>query len=203
MRVTTSKITAICAATALVVGSSCSTPSSASDPNTTRFDAPPPNAPSEVSPLTPALEPRTSAPSPSTNPLPPSGPAPTTNKPPVAPTNPAAGRAATTAAKTTIANLSSALNAFEIDAGAYPRNLDGLVHQPVQAPGWRGPYIQGASIPKDPWGNDFNYQFPGVHNPMGFDLVSPGPDGLLGNDDDLENWQSKPKPAAPVLPAAL
>ena len=43
------------------------------------------------------------------------------------------------------------------------------------------------SIPKDPWGNDFQYIYPGQHNSNGFDLYSYGPDGQAGNDD-IGNW---------------
>jgi general secretion pathway protein G len=44
------------------------------------------------------------------------------------------------------------------------------------------------SIPKDPWGNDYVYVYPGVHNPGGFDLMSYGPDGVAGGGDDVGNW---------------
>jgi hypothetical protein len=45
----------------------------------------------------------------------------------------------------------------------------------------------------DPWGNEFRYQCPGVHNPMSFDLYSRGADtlGPKANEtsaDDITNW---------------
>jgi type II secretory pathway pseudopilin PulG len=41
---------------------------------------------------------------------------------------------------------------------------------------------------KDPWGNQFRYQCPGVHNPMSFDLYSQGND-KTDAADDITNWK--------------
>lgn len=57
---------------------------------------------------------------------------------------------------------------------------------PANARSWHGPYLEG--LPKDPWGHDYLYECPGRHNPVAYDLLSPGPDGLLGTDDDITNW---------------
>jgi general secretion pathway protein G len=51
----------------------------------------------------------------------------------------------------------------------------------------------GGSAWLDPWGNEFRYQCPGVHNPMSFDLYSRGADALgpKANEtsaDDITNW---------------
>ena len=40
----------------------------------------------------------------------------------------------------------------------------------------------------DPWGNTYTYTFPGVHNAYSVDISSNGPDGTLGNEDDITNW---------------
>ena len=45
-------------------------------------------------------------------------------------------------------------------------------------------------VPKDPWGNDYQYRYPGTHNTNGADLFSFGPDGREGNDD-IDNWTQK------------
>jgi general secretion pathway protein G len=42
----------------------------------------------------------------------------------------------------------------------------------------------------DPWGNPYQYSFPGKHNPDSFDVYSLGPDGLPGTADDIGNWKS-------------
>lgn len=38
-----------------------------------------------------------------------------------------------------------------------------------------------------PWGNAYLYQNPGKISPLGFDVISMGPDGRLGNGDDIVN----------------
>jgi general secretion pathway protein G len=99
-------------------------------------------------------------------------------------------QAKVTAAKTDISNLQVALDAFEVDCGRYPTGEEGLravVEQPGNAPDWRGPYIS-RGVPKDPWGNPYNYRYPGQHNVNGYDLHSTGPDGQEGTADDIDNW---------------
>ena len=46
-------------------------------------------------------------------------------------------------------------------------------------------------IPKDPWGNEYVYLSPGTHNPDGYDVLSPGPDGVEGGGDDISNWEEE------------
>ena len=41
----------------------------------------------------------------------------------------------------------------------------------------------------DPWDNPYIYYYPGKHNANGYDLLSVGPDGKEGTDDDIGNWQ--------------
>jgi len=96
-----------------------------------------------------------------------------------------------TAAVSQIATFGTALDAFEVDTGHYPKGKSGLldlVQQPRDAQNWKGPYMKN-EIPKDPWGNDYIYECPGKHNPSSYDLMSIGPDGKAGGDDDITNWQ--------------
>ena len=93
-----------------------------------------------------------------------------------------------TAAVTQIATFSTALDAFEVDNGYYPKSLQDLVEQPRDAQNWKGPYLRG-DIPLDPWKNAYIYACPGRHNPTGFDIMSMGFDGREGGDDDITNWQ--------------
>ena len=51
---------------------------------------------------------------------------------------------------------------------------------------WRGPYLDEA-VPADPWGNPYRYQFPGSKRPNEPEIISAGPDGILGNEDDLSS----------------
>ena len=101
-----------------------------------------------------------------------------------------------TAAKTQLSTFETALDAFEVDMGRYPKGRNGL-QELVEAPrdaqnNWRGPYLKTA-IPKDPWGNDYIYESPGKNNPNSYDLMSMGPDGRAGGDDDITNWQTAQK----------
>jgi general secretion pathway protein G len=95
-----------------------------------------------------------------------------------------------TAAQSQISNLEMALDAFEVDNGFYPRSLDELVSQPSNAKNWRGPYMK-KGIPDDPWGNGYVYEFPGRQNQQSYDLMSMGPDGRAGGDDDVTNWSDQ------------
>ncbi|MDP8243362.1 MAG: type II secretion system major pseudopilin GspG [Candidatus Hinthialibacter antarcticus] len=101
-------------------------------------------------------------------------------------------QAKVTAALTQIKNLEMALAAFEVDNGFYPKGsggLEDLVEPPNNANDWRGPYID--DVPIDPWGNEYAYTYPGKHNTRGFDILSMGPDGRSGGDDDINNWTKK------------
>ena len=98
-------------------------------------------------------------------------------------------RARITAAKTDIASLEAALDAFEVDNGRYPtaeEGLGALMAKPANAKAWQGPYLK--RMVNDPWGHAYVYSIPGKHNPNGFDLSSAGPDGQVGTDDDIGNW---------------
>lgn len=98
-------------------------------------------------------------------------------------------QARVTAAQTQIATFSTALDAFEVDTGAYPLGgggLQGLVVAPGDVSGWRGPYLK-SDIPSDPWGRPYVYEFPGKNNPSGYDLRSAGPDGQANTADDIVN----------------
>jgi general secretion pathway protein G len=97
-----------------------------------------------------------------------------------------------TAAQSQISTFSTALDAFEVDNGYYPRGRNGLsdlVVAPRDAQSWRGPYLQ-KDIPNDPWGNAYIYESPGKNNPSGYDISSMGPDGQANTDDDITNWKN-------------
>lgn len=98
-------------------------------------------------------------------------------------------QARVTAAETQISTFGTALDAFEVDMGYYPKGKDGLeelVKQPRDSQNWRGPYLK-SGIPLDPWGNPYVYECPGKRNPSSYDLMSKGPDGRAGGDDDITN----------------
>jgi general secretion pathway protein G len=98
-------------------------------------------------------------------------------------------QARVTAAQTQIATFGTALDAYEVDTGSYPRGQNGLaqlVMQPADVTGWRGPYLK-SDIPADPWGHPYIYEYPGKLNPSGYDIRSMGPDGQAGTADDIVN----------------
>jgi general secretion pathway protein G len=92
------------------------------------------------------------------------------------------------AATAQLSTFATSLDMFEVDNGHYPKSLNDLMVQPRDATNWRQ-YME--SIPLDPWQHPYVYQFPGKHRPNGYDLSSMGPDGRVGGDDDIVNWQGK------------
>lgn len=102
-----------------------------------------------------------------------------------------------TAARTDIeSNLATALDLYHMDTGRYPtteQGLSALLTAPTVSPvspQWNGPYLKKRKIPKDPWGHDYVYVCPGVHNPDNYDLSSLGPDGVE-NRNDITNWEKE------------
>ncbi|MBL4674204.1 MAG: type II secretion system major pseudopilin GspG [Arenicella sp.] len=90
-----------------------------------------------------------------------------------------------------ISSMSSELELYRLDNFSYPTTSEGL-RALVTNPGksnWSG-YL--SKLPKDPWGNDFQYQAPGTRNPDSYDLWSFGSDGLAGGEKgakDVGNWE--------------
>lgn len=87
------------------------------------------------------------------------------------------------------ANISVALDLFELDNGKYPATEEGLTAlrtQPASAVNWKGPYLKKG--PVDPWGRRYAYKYPGGHG-ADYDLYSYGPDGVEGGGDDVVNWE--------------
>ncbi|NDV62508.1 type II secretion system major pseudopilin GspG [Puniceicoccales bacterium CK1056] len=86
--------------------------------------------------------------------------------------------------------LKAPLLKYRIDTGSYPTNEDGglmaLLNQPSSKQGkWKGPYIE--KLPEDPWGNAYQYKYPGTKNTDGYDLWSLGPDAQ-SEADNIGNW---------------
>ena len=100
-------------------------------------------------------------------------------------------RARIKATITQIAALRGTLVTFEMENGHFPNSRNGLqdlITRPSDAPSWNGPYLDPPFIPKDAWHNAFSYECPGRNNPSSYDLVSAGPDGILGTEDDICSW---------------
>ncbi len=88
-------------------------------------------------------------------------------------------------APTDIATFRTAIKMFETDIGRYPATLGDLQVQPTNAADWRGPYLDTATIPSDPWGHAYVYRYPGLRSTNAYDLLSCGPDGREGTADDI------------------
>ena len=88
----------------------------------------------------------------------------------------------------TYGKIKSALGAYEVDNGSYPKSLQDLLQQPIGATKWHGPYFDPPKLPVDPWGHKYFYEYPGKHNTNSYDLFSAGPDGKPRTDDDIGNW---------------
>jgi len=101
-------------------------------------------------------------------------------------------------ARAQIDRLESSLELYNMDNGRFPntdQGLEALVNRPTSAPEplnyQPGGYLKGGQLPLDPWGNEFQYESPGINNVDSFDLWSFGADGAPGgeeNDADIGNW---------------
>ena len=97
------------------------------------------------------------------------------------------------AAQQDIRAIESALNLYRLDNHQYPstdQGLEALVEEPSgspRPPSWQG-YLD--RLPKDPWGNEYQYLNPGEHGEI--DIYSLGADGRPGGEDvnaEIGNWQ--------------
>ncbi len=101
------------------------------------------------------------------------------------------GKSEVKAARAQIDALQKSLDQYRLDVGRYPSTEQGLAvlnTKPADEPKWAGPYLAKA-VPKDPWGNDYQYRSPGEHGE--YDLLSLGKDGRPGGegeDADLTSW---------------
>ena len=102
------------------------------------------------------------------------------------------GGAKSDTAQLQIAELGAGLDLFHLEVGRYPTTDEGLValvEEPAGVSNWNGPYLKKRTIPKDPWGSDYNYRSPGENGP--YDLYSLGQDNMEGGEDenaDIVSW---------------
>lgn len=103
-------------------------------------------------------------------------------------------QAKVTVAKGDIKAIGAALDMYKLDNYAYPstqQGLDALVEKPSGNPqpkNWnRDGYLK--RVPKDPWGNEYQYLSPGTQGQ--YDLYSYGADSKQGGSElnaDIGNW---------------
>lgn len=99
------------------------------------------------------------------------------------------------AAKQDIGTLMQALKLYRLDNQRYPsseQGLNALVTRPTVAPippNWKaGGYLD--RLPRDPWGNPYQYLAPGLHGEIDvFSLGADGQPGGSGLDADVGSWE--------------
>ncbi|UCZ56748.1 type II secretion system major pseudopilin GspG [Desulfurispirillum indicum] len=99
-----------------------------------------------------------------------------------------------TAARADIRAIANALEMYRLDNHTYPstdQGLDALVRRPSGFPEARNWNSEGylKNIPRDPWGNDYQYISPGTR--ATYDLYSFGADGREGGEGVnavIGNW---------------
>lgn len=100
-------------------------------------------------------------------------------------------------ARSDIRVIESAMKLYRLDNHFYPsteQGIEALVNRPTGEPeprNWKeGGYLDRLS--KDPWGNEYLYLKPGVHDEI--DIFSRGADGQPGGEGvnaDIGNWQGE------------
>ena len=123
------------------------------------------------------------------------------------------------AVKTQIGMFQSALERYAVDMNKFPSSEEGLTalistpgsdgsdassadsensnDAPTTEGGssessgatWDGPYLKSETLPVDPWGKAYSYEYPPTHNKINLpDIWSFGPDGQENTDDDIVSW---------------
>lgn len=101
-----------------------------------------------------------------------------------------------TKARAEIANIENAMKFYRLDNFAYPtteQGIDALVSRPndPNVRNWKpGGYLD--RVPKDPWGNPYQYLNPGNNGEI--DIYTLGRDGRPGGeglDGDIGNWDTE------------
>jgi general secretion pathway protein G len=101
------------------------------------------------------------------------------------------GKSEVTIAKRQIESFENALDALRLDVGRYPSSEEGLLslmELPPSMEKWNGPYLK-KSIPKDPWGNAYQYQK--TSDLKEYVITSFGKDGQIGGADENADISSQ------------
>ena len=91
--------------------------------------------------------------------------------------------------------IDNAMKQFYLDLQRWPTEEEGLavlwrqdaLEDEEEYERWRGPYLE-LPLTEDQWGYELIYRYPGeIRGETYYDLVSVGPDGEEGTDDDITN----------------
>ncbi len=110
-------------------------------------------------------------------------------------------------AKSQIASFKAILQTYHVDMKSYPSTEQGLAalyRRPEnleEGSPWDGPYGDGSQIPRDPWSNEYLYEYPSTHGQIDYpDIWSVGPDGEDGTEDDITNWVETDETGEATMP---
>ena len=113
------------------------------------------------------------------------------------------------AARAQIGMFNAALETYAVDMNRFPKTEEGLTALVSETDGgggseeldtgdatdeesgsnWGGPYLKTTTLPKDPWGKSYNYEYPPTRSKGDMpEIWSLGPDGDEGTDDDIVSW---------------
>lgn len=95
-------------------------------------------------------------------------------------------------AQTQIKSFETALKLYNRDCAKYPSTAEGLnslIAKPASCARWK-PYMEGTTIPNDPWGNPYEYFHPGTHG-QEMEIISKGKDAQLNTQDDVVSWSQE------------
>lgn len=97
-----------------------------------------------------------------------------------------------TKAKLEISTLQNSLSMYRVENGSYPtqeQGLAALVTKPEVEPvprNWRRKYIN--KLPKDPWGNDYQYRNPGEYGDVDIFSFGNGGENQAEESNYIGNW---------------
>jgi general secretion pathway protein G len=99
-----------------------------------------------------------------------------------------------------IATLENALQFYKLSCNDYPstdQGLEALISKSTVGKECDnypdGGFLEKHVIPEDPWGNPYQYAYPGQNNTGSFDLWSMGKDEESNTQDDVVNWAKEGK----------
>ncbi|MBX3462524.1 MAG: type II secretion system major pseudopilin GspG [Planctomycetes bacterium] len=95
----------------------------------------------------------------------------------------ASDEARITKAQTDVQSIAGAVKLYRSKVGKLPDSLEALATKDDRGHS----YLE--ALNKDPWGND--YQLMPGDRPQDWEVISWGPDGSQGTDDDISNVQKK------------
>jgi len=84
-------------------------------------------------------------------------------------------------ARADVSAIATAINAYNMIEGKYPASLSALTEG-------NDPFLQ--TLPKDPWGRDYQYAASSSRRGLRFEVFSLGEDGVP-SADDIGNWAAE------------